>query len=153
MPVKKTTKTKVVAKTAAKKTAEPVNPRKTTTPVKPKAKNYNYKAAEAKELEANPSALGRVSEAKGKEIEKSLAPKRKAFEQDYNAGKLKKSALKDSIGSTLREGSKVKDFMPVKYKPERKKVRYWIGGSAAKPIVSWNSPQIWPDKPKRKSKK
>lgn len=147
MPVKKTTK--VVTKTAAKKTVEPVNPRKAT-PAKPKAKNYNYKAAEAKELEANPSALGRVTESKGKEIEKSLGPKRNQFIKDYDAGKLKKSALKDSIGSTLREGSKVKDFMPVKYKPERKKVTYWIGGSAAKPIVSWKSPQIFPDKPKRK---
>ena len=126
--------------------SEPEKPR---TPQKKEAKNYNYKRAEAKELQENPTALGRVSENQGREIESSLEPKRKAFIQDYNAGTLKKSALKDSIASTLRDGSKVKDFMPVKYKPKPKKVEYWVGGSAENPWVKWKSPQIFPDKPKR----
>ena len=128
---------------------EPKGPQKKLKPSSPRAKNYNYKAAESKELEKNPSALGRVSESKGREIENSLEPKRKQFIKDYDAGVLKKDALKDSIASTLREGSNVKDFMPVKYKPAPKKVRYWVGGSAASPWIQWDSPKIFPDKPKR----
>lgn len=84
-------------------------------------KNYNYKAAEAQELEG--SAIGKVGPKKQKEIEQSFKEKRKEWSKAYSKGEMSKSALKDSIASTLGPKSKVRDYMPVKVKIPKVKVK------------------------------
>lgn len=101
---------------------------------KKKEKNYNYKAAEKKELEENPSALGTVSEAKSRQIEESYEGKRKEWARQHSKGQMTKGALQDSIASTLADPRKAKDLMPAKVKMPKKR---------KKAGLAWGNNPFW----------
>ena len=120
----------------------PVDPKKKTKPAK-KPKNYNYAAEEKKMVEKYYDPGVSISKSDQWEIEDSFEPKRKEWTAAYNRGEMKKSALRDSISSTLGPNSKVGDYMPQKSKKSRKKVSWWIGGTAANPWFRFETPNIW----------
>jgi hypothetical protein len=112
-------------------------------PPKKKVKNYNYQAKADKELEENPTALGRLAHSTSREIEQSFGDKRKEWSTAYNKGQMTKRAYKDSVASTLAPGSKVSDYTEVsKTSAPPKKVRWYIGNEAA-PIASWETRNVF----------
>ena len=141
-----------MAKKITKDPGKKATPGKKKEAVAKRPKNYNYQNAVTRELEENPSALGRVSKKKSEEIVKSFDPKRKEWNKEYLNKRMTKSAYKDSVASTLPIGAKAKDFMVKKsdYKVKPKKVKYWVGGSVQDPWVSWESPNIFGTGRKRK---